>query len=195
MSDKKDYIDDDDLLKRLESDRNKDIGGSGGSSSLNRIIEEDIKNNLPPTKLIPIVLTIIGGLYLGIVQIYNFTNSLDGVHGTAASNTEQIQELSDNQYQMRSELNELIYDNNTALTRRINDIDSIINDIVRDSDYNLTTTNDRVNRIKNSINRIDNRLSNDVRDLKTKVENNSNRVSEIETTVRVLEAEREFLNR
>lgn len=194
MSDKK-SIDEQELLKCLESDRNKDINGSKGSSSLDRIIEEDIKNNLPPTKLIPLILTITGGLYLGIVQIYNFTSSLDNVHDVADDNRENIRFLSDEVYSMRLDLSSLINENNTLTLERINRLDNEIANFSNQREYILSNTLERLSRIEDSIENVNRKYENEVRDLKTTTNELSSEVSNIESEIRVLRREMDFLTR
>lgn len=195
MSNRKKIMEEDELLRRLENDRQEEFDSGSGSSSLQSIVSGDIQNHLPPTKLIPLVLTIIGGIYLGAVQIYNFTGTLDKVERRSVNNAYAILQLNDDQGRLRSELESIIYHNKDDVDERVRNLEDALVKIRQEQERQTQSLSGRVDNVERLIERIDSSTNSDIREVRNQLNIISGKVSEIETELRILNVERELNNR
>ncbi len=195
MTDRRKVIDDQELLNRLENDRKDDLENGSGSSSLQSIVDDDIKNNLSFTKLLPVLVTFIGGVYIAITQIYTFTTSLSDVTDASKENREVIGELSTKQSENYIYLESLIVDRTKTLDERIVDIENTLRDMERRYDNNLNNISSDIERIRNNISSMNSEMRSSDGEIRTQINTINNRVSEIETEIRIMKIQYEYNSR
>lgn len=192
MTDRRRVIDDKELLSRLENDRQDDLESGNGSSSLQSIVNDDIKNNLSFTKLLPLIVTFVGGLYIAVTQIYTFTTSISDISNASKENREVITELTETQMENKLYLESLVNDHSKTLDERVLGIENALRDMERRYDNSMNNISNDIERIRNNIASMSSDLRTSTGEQRNQISNISSRVSEIETEIRIMKIQYEF---
>ena len=194
MTGNRKVISDDELLARLENDRDEDIERGDNTTSLKTLVNDDIKNNLSITKVLPMLVTIIGGMYIAVTQIYTFTTSIDNVSQQSSENQAVISQISERQNSDRQFLEELINSKSGLLESSLDSLTTRVTNIESKQRNLVETFNNRYERMENRVSDLENTNERSINSLRDEVREQSNEIKDLETEIRVLNIQNQYNN-
>lgn len=194
MTGNKKVISDDELLARLENDRDEDIERGDSTTSLKTLVNDDIKNNLSITKVLPMLVTIIGGMYIAVTQIYTFTTSIDNVSQQSNENQAVISQISERQNSDRQFLEELINSKSGLLKSSLDSLTTRVTNTETKQSNLVETFNNRYERMENRVSDLENTNERSINSLRDEVREQSNEIKDLETEIRVLNIQNQYNN-